>query len=113
MPLLFIGTGVVFLLTGLQGDAGTLYNLIKGDFTGKNNYVYWMLSILILGSLGYIKSLESLSKVFVALVIVVLLLDNKGFFTQLQAFVKSSDTATANSNSNTTTPNSTPSGSPL
>lgn len=77
----------MFLLTGLQGDAGTLYALLRDDFTGQNNYIYWLLSILVLGSLGYIKSLEHLSRVFVALVLIVLLLDNKGFFAQLQSFI--------------------------
>jgi|SRR5216684_4216624 len=89
MPLLFIGTGVIFLLTGIKGDGSELWQLIQGDFSGKNNFVYWLLSILVLGSLGYIEKLKDLSRLFVVLVLIVLLLDNKGFFAQFQAFINS------------------------
>lgn len=89
MPILFIGTGTVFLLTGLMGDPGKLYDLVRGDFTGQNNYVFWVISILVLGSLGYIESLKNLSRLFVALILIVLLLDNKGFFAKLQEFINS------------------------
>lgn len=92
MPLLFIGTGLVFLLTGIKGDAAKLFGLLQGDFQGENNFIYWFFSILVLGSLGYIKHLENLSRVFIALVVVVLLLDNKGFFAKLQEFIDSSKT---------------------
>jgi hypothetical protein len=89
MPLLFIGTGVIFILTGLNGNPSALYAAVKNDFTGQNNFIYWMLSILTLGALGYIPDLKNLSRLFIVLVVIVLLLDNGGFFTQLQAFVKS------------------------
>jgi hypothetical protein len=93
MPLLLIGTGIVFILTGVKGDAGKLWALVQGDFTGPNNFVYWLFSILVLGSLGYIPALKNLSRLFVALVLIVLLLDNKGFFSKLQEFVNSSQQA--------------------
>jgi hypothetical protein len=90
MPLLLIGTGVVLILTGLNGDAAKLYSLVAADFQGPNSFVYWMLAILVLGALGYIRGLENLSKMFLVLVIVVLFLDNGGFFAQFQSFVKQS-----------------------
>lgn len=93
MPLLFIGSGLILILTGVKGDPGKLWELIAGDFAGQNNYIYWMLSILALGSLGYIAQLKSLSRLFVVLVVIVLLLDNRGFFAQLQAFINSSQNA--------------------
>ena len=94
MPLLFIGLGIVFLLTGLKGDAGQLWELLKGDFSGPNNYVYWMLSILALGALGYVESLQKLSRLFIVLVVIVLLLDNNGFFAHFQQFINSSSQGT-------------------
>lgn len=95
MPLLFLGTGIVFVLTGLKGDPGALFGLVQGDFQGQGNFVYWLVAMLVLGSLGYIPALKNLSRMFVALVVVVLLLDNKGFFAQLQSFIDSSQTSTA------------------
>jgi hypothetical protein len=93
MPLLFIGSGLILIITALKGDPGALWTLMQGDFSGKGNYVYWMFSILVLGSLGYIQQLRELSRLFLVLVLLVLLLDNKGFFAQLQAFINSSQTA--------------------
>lgn len=99
MPILFIGTGVIFILTGLNGDPAKLYALVKGDFAGQNNFIYWLLSIFTLGALGYIPALKNLSRVFVVLVVLVLFLDNKGFFAQLQSFINSSQSSTASSSS--------------
>jgi hypothetical protein len=75
MPLIFIGAGAVFILVGLNGNAGQLYALIASDFQGPNNFIYWMIAMLLLGSLGYIKGLEHFSRLFLILVIVGLLLD--------------------------------------
>lgn len=87
MPFVLLSLGTVLVITGLKGDAAQLYNLIAGDFTGQNNFVYWALSILVIGFLGYIKQLQGLSRLFLVLVLVVLLLHNKGFFAQLQSFI--------------------------
>lgn len=88
MPILFIGSGLVLILAGANGDAATLYNLVAGDFQGPNSFIWWMLSILVLGLLGYVNGLEHLSKLFLVLVIIVLFLDNGGFFNQFQAYLK-------------------------
>ena len=97
MPLLFIGSGLVLILTGVKGNPAQLWNLIEGDFSGPNNYVYWTVSILALGALGYIQQLKSLSRLFLVLVVIVLLLDNKGFFAQLQSFINSTSGNSATS----------------
>lgn len=89
MPLLLIASGLIFVLTGLNGDAGQLYSLVASDFSGPGNFIYWLFSILVLGAIGYIKGLENISRAFLVLVVVALLLDNGGFFTQFNAFVKS------------------------
>jgi hypothetical protein len=93
MPILFIGTGLVFVFVGLNGNAAKLYSLLSGDLTGPNSFVYWFVSILILGALGYIKGLENLSKMFLILVILVLFLDNGGFFAKFQEFLHQTQTA--------------------
>lgn len=90
MPLLFIGTGLILVLTGLKGDPAKLWALVQGDFSGPHNFTYFAFSILVLGALGYIDSLRNLSRVFIVLVVLVLVLDNKGFFAQLQSFINSS-----------------------
>lgn len=94
MPLFLIGSGIVLVFVGLNGNAGQLYGLIASDFSGPNSFVYWMLAIIVLGALGYIKGLENFSKAFLILVLLVLFLDNGGFFQQFQAFLKTTQTAT-------------------
>jgi hypothetical protein len=74
MPFLFIGSGIVLVFVGLQGDPAKLYALIADDFTGPNSFVYWMVAILILGALGYINGLDRLSRLFMLLVLLALLL---------------------------------------
>jgi hypothetical protein len=95
MPLLFIGSGLALVLVGLNGDAGKFYALLASDFSGPGSFIYWMFAIIILGSLGYIKGLENFSKMFLVLVIIVLFLDNGGFFAQFQAYLKSTQQASS------------------
>lgn len=95
MPILFIGSGLVLVITGLNGDAGQLWNLVSQDFQGPQSFVYWFLSIVFLGLLGYVKGLEKFSHLFLILVIIVLFLDNGGFFAQFQTFVNGQQTKTA------------------
>jgi hypothetical protein len=80
MPFLLIIAGTVFLVSGVRGTSTDLLTLLKGDFTGKNNFLYWMFAILVLGALGYSQTLRPLSRAFMALVVIVLFLANGGFF---------------------------------
>lgn len=63
-----------------------LIGLLKSDFTGKGNFIYWLISILAIGAVGYIPDLKPVSRAFLVLVVIVLILKNGGVFTQfLQA----------------------------
>ena len=96
MPFALILVGLLLVVAAVRNTVtdnsttGTkgLTTLIKGDFTGQNNFIYWMVSILIIGALGYIDSLKSLSRVFMALIVVALFLKgNQGtsFFSNFQS----------------------------
>ena len=74
MPFALIIAGLVLTISGVRGTQDDLLTLLRGDFTGQNNFIYWVIAILIIGSLGYIKSLEPVSRAFLALVLVVLFL---------------------------------------
>jgi len=89
MPFVFIIVGLVLLFAGALGNTNELLGLLKGDITGKNNFIYWIVSILIIGSIGYVQDLRTLSRAFLVLVIVVLVLNedkngNGGFFAKFQ-----------------------------
>jgi len=98
MPFAFIIVGIILLVSGVRGNSTNLVTLIKGDFSGSNNFIYWMLSILILGGIGYIQDLKTISRAFLWLVIVVLILNEdkngNGFFTEFQNAIENLTTAT-------------------
>ncbi len=101
MPIVLILSGALLILTGVKGDPGQLLQLVISDIKGQNGekgYAVWMFAILVLGFIGYIKSLQTLSRSFIALVVLVLLLHNRGFFAQVFQFVNPSgpDSSTAN-----------------
>jgi hypothetical protein len=97
MPYMFIIVGLVMVIAAVRNtvadtkdtngnvtDAG-LATLLKQDVSGQNNFVYWVLSILIIGAIGYIKPLQPVSRAFMLLVIIVLFLSNKGVFSQFNS----------------------------
>lgn len=80
MPFALLIIGIVLITSAVRNTSDQLFALIKGDFSGDHNFLYWMVLILILGALGYIDALRPLSRIFMVLVIVVLFLSNGGFF---------------------------------
>lgn len=85
MPFAFLIVGIVFLIAGVRGEQDKLFTLLRSDFsqTGdKSSFIPWLVSILIVGSVGYIEPLKPLSRAFLVLLVVVLFLSNGGFFQQ-------------------------------
>jgi hypothetical protein len=87
MAFVLLIIGLVLLVSGVRNTASSdgsgnlgLYDLVKGEFTGDHSYMTWVFAILVIGALGYIDQLKSLSRSFLVLVLVVLILSNGGFF---------------------------------
>lgn len=85
MPFVLIIVGIVLVVASVRNTTDVLFTQVKGDFTGPNNFTYWMASILLIGAIGYIKPLQPLSRAFLVLVVVVLVLSHGGLFAQLNA----------------------------
>lgn len=100
MPFILIFIGLLLTIAGVRGQEKELLSLIKSDMTGdgsfKGSYIAWILAIGAIGSLGYIKQIRPIANAFLVLIIVVLFLSNKGFFTQ---FYKQVQTLASNSGS--------------
>lgn len=94
MPILFLIIGSVFVVSSVRGTQNDLVSLLKADFTGKGNFLYWMVSILAIGAVGYIPDLKPVSRAFLVLVVIVLFLKNGGVFAQFASALNSSQTAT-------------------
>ena len=105
MPFALIIIGVILLIAasrGTTGGATGLFALLQSDFTGQNNFVYWMAAILIIGAIGYIPKVRPISTALLGLVLAVLFLKNAntnaaggGFFSQLTAGLASTTTTTS------------------
>lgn len=100
MAFTLLIAGAILLIAAVRNTQGTLFSLLGNDFTGPNNFIYWTLSILIIGSLGYIPKLKTLSTTFLILVILVLIVSRGdptkatgGLFTKLTQQLGTTQTA--------------------
>jgi hypothetical protein len=105
MPFLFIIIGTIMLTAAVRNTVSDftdtagrttdgLVTLIKDDFTGPGNFVYWVVSIMLIGAIGYIKPLEPVSRMFLVLVIIVMFIGNKGkVFQQFNDALKRTQTS--------------------
>src|SRR5882672_3183004 len=84
MPFSFVFVGLIMIVSGLKGTQGALGSQIVKDFTGDRNFLYWFLAIGLIGSVGYVESLRSISRTFLVLIIVSMILKNGGVFAKLQ-----------------------------
>lgn len=85
MPIVFGVIGVLLIVAGVRGTLTApanpnLIGLLKDDLTGQPNYLEWMTAIFIIGAIGYIPQLRTLSRAFMAIVVIGLLFANRGFF---------------------------------
>jgi len=88
MAIVLIIIGAAFLVAAVRWDSGgkDIWTLIENDFTSDQNgsFISWAAAIILIGALGYIEDLKPIANSMLALIIVVLLLSNRGFFANLQ-----------------------------
>lgn len=100
MRIVALISGAVLVLVAVLGreinaggekasDGKGLWPLLKQDFEPgqKGNFLTWFAAILIIGALGYVPQFKPIANTMLALVIVVLLISNGGFFAQLKQAV--------------------------
>lgn len=84
MPFVFLIIGLLLLVVAIQGTQGQAFALLKGEFTGSNSFVVFASAIAILGALAFIKPIRPIAMGMIGLVILGMILANKGgFFSQL------------------------------
>lgn len=91
MPFALAIIGLALIVTAVRGTTSTLFSLVKSDLTGSGNYIWWIVSILVIGAFGYIKRIQPVVNMFIVLVLVVMFIGagKKGFFAQFTAAIKS------------------------
>ena len=94
MPFVLIAIGLLLIVIAFNGTQDQFFSLLKGDLTGQGNFFYWVVSILVIGAIGYIPKLKGISDAFLVLVMLVLFISNKGFFNQFNAQLKTGTSGT-------------------
>ena len=94
MPFIIIIIGLMLIAIGYNGTQSNFLTLLKGDFIGPNNFLWWVLVIFVIGIMGYAPKLKGFSDAMLALVIIVIFLSNKGFFATFTQDIKSLQTST-------------------
>lgn len=88
MPYALVIAGIVLTIAGVRNTHRALFSLLSNDFTGNNSFIWWALSILGIGAIGYVQNLRPLANAFLALLLIVLILANKGVFQQFTQALK-------------------------
>lgn len=91
MPLFFLLIGILLIFAAINNKLGQLGSLVAEDFaptTGAAGFQVWIVAIFIIGALGYVKELKPLSNAFLVLILVVLILSNRGFFANFKSAVE-------------------------
>jgi hypothetical protein len=95
MPFFFIISGSVLLIAAVRNTQEELFFLLAHDMTGPQNFVFWFVSILIIGLVGYIPKLKPISDGFLILVILTLFLKKGvGFFDMFNKQIGTTTTTT-------------------
>lgn len=79
MILVFLFVGLLFLVAATRGTEQTqeLIDIIKADFTGKNNFFVWILAIGGIYSLGLFKPIAKFANYFIILILIVIVVRRK------------------------------------
>lgn len=88
MPFALIMIGLILVVTGAQDTYAAMGQQLRKDFTGDGNFVFWVAAIGTIGAIGYIEPLRPLSRAFMTLIIVAVLIANPKFFSQLSDALK-------------------------
>ncbi len=78
MPFALTFIGILFIVTGFQDTYKQFFTAVEGDFSGQQSFIYWLISFGIVGSLGYIPELKTFSRASMALILIAMILGDKG-----------------------------------
>lgn len=105
MPLGLLIIGAVLAVSALRGTERDLGTLVAGDFTGAGNFGYWIAALAIVGGLGYIPGIQGPARALLALIVIVFVLANgTGFFSQLQSAIAAGPQSSSTSGVKVETP---------
>lgn len=89
MPFALVFIGLLLIVTGAKNTYREFGAELTADFTGQGNFTWWIASLGTIGALGYIKELQTFSRLFMTLIIVAMILSNRGVFAQATSALQS------------------------
>lgn len=99
MPFALLIIGIVLVIVAVRNTQSNFVQLLKGDFTGPANFIYWIVALVVIGSIGYVNKLKPVSDGLLLLVVLILLLTrgnpqskNGGFFQKFTAALQGTTT---------------------
>jgi hypothetical protein len=84
VPFVLVLIGLLLILTGYQGTYRQFGTMVAGEFTAKPSFLYFVAGIGAVGAIGYIDALRTFSRLFLTLILIGIVVSNKGFFANLQ-----------------------------
>lgn len=88
MSIFLFVASILIMVAAYKGTQDQLFDVLKDDFTGKNNFVYWVIAVVLVVAVGNIKQIKRVSDAFlVLLVIVIVFAQYKGGTNLLQSFI--------------------------
>jgi hypothetical protein len=91
MPIFFLLIGVMLIVVAVNDKISELTGLIREDFSPTSNvaaFPVWMVAIFVTGALGYVKALRPVANAFLVLIIVSMVLSNRGFFSKFKSAIE-------------------------
>ena len=86
MAFVLVISGLLMIVSGAKGTYAAFGRQIASDVNGQ--FLYFAAAIGAVGALGYVDSLRTFSRLFMALILIVLVLANGGFAQKFTAALK-------------------------
>lgn len=74
MAWAFLLVGFMVVVSAYKGTQKDLFQLLKADFSGSDNFFYWVTAIVVLVAIGTFQKIRPVTDAFLALVIIVIVI---------------------------------------
>lgn len=106
MPFALLMIGITLIVVAIRNTQAEFVDLVRGDFSGPGNFFWWIVALVLVGSIGYIQKLKGLSDALLLLILLALVLSRGnpsypggGFFKQFLDAIRGTQSTAAVSSS--------------